>query len=156
MGGDNDHSGIGGEVTHGTHESDDEGQDHGRDVAQLVIEQSHDQAALFAHTDGQRHSDNETEGSKSGEVLDQILEEPGQAGGGEGVLNGNDFAGGGVDSREPQQGADAAGNGNDNEQINEHDCGRGELVTGALQEIQELVKPVLLCKTVCRWHNFPS
>ena len=67
----------------------------GGSVAQLILEQGHNQAGLLAHADGQGHGDDQAQGGEAGKVLEHVLQEPDQAGAGDGVLDGYHLFGGG-------------------------------------------------------------
>ena len=120
-----------------------------RDVAELVIQQGNDEAGLFAHTDGDRHGQDEAQGSEAGEVLHHVVKEPEKSVGGYGVLDRNDLVGGGVHRGDTHIRQDAADDGDDDEKIEEHDRGDGKLVAGLLQSVQEDVEPSFLF-TLCR------
>ena len=100
---DHDHGGVGGQVANGAHEADDEGQQLGGHVAQFVVQEGHDQAGLLAHTDGQSHGQHQAQGGEAGEVGDHVLQEPQKSVFRNGVLDGHDLIGGGVDHRYTHQ-----------------------------------------------------
>ena len=115
------------------------GQQLGGHVAQFVVQEGHDQAGLLAHTDGQSHGQHQAQGGEAGEVGDHVLQEPQKSVFRNGVLDGHDLIGGGVDHRYTHQTQDTTDDGDDEEQIDKHNCGDGKLVTRALKNIQEFV-----------------
>ena len=136
-----DHCGIGCQVSDGTDECDNERKDDRRDVAELIVQQSDDEARLLAHTDSDGHGQHQAQRCKACEVLDHVIQEPQKSFTGNGVLDRNDFVGRRVHSGKAHRGKNCADDCDDDEQIEEHDGRNGQLVTCPLQEIQEPVKP---------------
>ena len=149
-----DHCGIGCQVSDGTDERDNERKDDRRDVAELIVQQGNDQTGLFAHTDGDRHGQDEAQRSEAGEVFHHVVKEPEKSVGRNGILDRNDLIGSGVHRGDPHIRQNTADDGDNDEKIEEHDRGDGKLVTGLLQSVQENVEPSFLF-TLCR-HRITS
>ena len=130
-----DHRGIGSDVADGADKGDDIGNDGGRNIFQAAAEHRHDHAGLFTEPDSQRHGDDQAKRCKTGEVLDEVVEQPLNAFPREEVFGADCLMCGGVFQRDSGKAEDCTENCDDYEEIAEQDRGRRKLVTNSLDAV---------------------